>query len=743
MARKGNQHKNGLDNLSNHKKGVADSGCPNTKGRGKVNLGKVVGEEKLPNGNQPSTPASESANITDHSGGVNRSKQKSKKFQKKEKQGMGAMHSAEQVVPCDSNSGDCTENNSTMEASGLREENGRPPNRTHEPEDSNNRSGCSPSGFHTDDTVGNLEISDSVFLRHLRASALSICKAAMEFLQRQKPLFTSLTTNMSDAACYVQKKIEHAYPIVLRLLMHVGNIMLLLSMVWLDCTLRGMESFLRMGTTSFFSVIWCSILSVVAMIGVFKFLLVLVITALIGLFIGFTIAIILIAVSGIVFLWFCGSFWTTALVICSGGLAFMLRRERIALFIMTLYSVYSAWTYVGWFGLLLALNLSFISSDALIYFLKNNINENRMPNQVPEQTAGMEGRQSFFYSVPGPSFPETGSGTSSDRGPGIPSTSGGDFELSSEDEVVRLLNCTDHYSALGFSRYENVDVTILKREYRKKAMLVHPDKNMGNEKAAEAFKKLQNAYEVLLDSLKRKAYDDELRREELLNYFRRFQNDSQKNGRHKFFGSGFAQAASGGEDPFGESRRIACRKCGNFHVWIQTKKSKSTARWCQDCRDFHPAKDGDGWVEQSSQPFFFGILQKVDAPRAYVCADSKIYDATEWYICQGMRSPVNTHKPSFHVNTSLPAKHNNGKGASSGQRGGSMPSSSSNLEENMTEEEFFEWLQNAVQAGVFDNFAGSTSSESPSATAEAGKFSKSGGSSSGSSRRKKKGKKQW
>lgn len=29
-------------------------------------------------------------------------------------------------------------------------------------------------------------------------------------------------------------------------------------------------------------------------------------------------------------------------------------------------------------------------------------------------------------------------------------------------------------------------------------MLVHPDKNMGDEKAAEAFKKLQNAYEVSL-----------------------------------------------------------------------------------------------------------------------------------------------------------------------------------------------------------------------------------------------------
>lgn len=30
------------------------------------------------------------------------------------------------------------------------------------------------------------------------------------------------------------------------------------------------------------------------------------------------------------------------------------------------------------------------------------------------------------------------------------------------------------------------------------AMLVHPDKNGGNEQAEEAFKRLQNAYEVFL-----------------------------------------------------------------------------------------------------------------------------------------------------------------------------------------------------------------------------------------------------
>lgn len=53
----------------------------------------------------------------------------------------------------------------------------------------------------------------------------------------------------------------------------------------------------------------------------------------------------------------------------------------------------------------------------------------------------------------------------------------------------------------------------------------------------------------------------------------------------------------------------------------------------------------------------------------------------------------------------------------------------------MTEEEFMEWLQNAMQAGMFENFAaGDSASDSP------GSSSKGGG--AGASKRKKKGKKQ-
>ncbi|KAF9677185.1 hypothetical protein SADUNF_Sadunf08G0081600 [Salix dunnii] len=215
----------------------------------------------------------------------------------------------------------------------------------------------------------------------------------------------------------------------------------------------------------------------------------------------------------------------------------------------------------------------------------------------------------------------------------------------------------------------------------------------------------------------------------------------KQNGEHGFFASGFAHSEVEGDDPLGESRRIAFKSSrlgpskwegdAYFKIWVSCLK---------DCKYIHQAKDGDGWVEQSSQPIFFGSLQKVDAPTAYVCADSKIYDATDWYICQGMRCPANSHKPSFHVNTSVTSKHNTSKGSSSGQRSGWMLPPK--MEETMTEEELFEWLQKAVQTGEFDNYSAGTSNESPSANAGNGPKSGRGGSSNGN-KRKLNGKKQW
>ncbi|CAI9771118.1 unnamed protein product [Fraxinus pennsylvanica] len=737
MLRKRNQQKNGLDRcFSNGKKGISDCGpaVQNTEGRINDNEMKDTQGVELPNSNPSVMPQTKSRNDTSHMQDEKKSKKKPKKSHRRENKSMDAAHS-EKPAPEEGKT-----DMPTVEVSDVREKIEIAPESTFSSPNSTTFAD-SQNELLAEDRMGNVEFTDTKIFKWMRTCALAISKASIEWVERHKPMFVALKTNALKIHNYVRRMIEHVQPIVFRWIVYFGNTILLLLMVWLDCAIRGVESLLRMGTTSVFSIIWFGVLSTVAMVGMTKFLIILAITAVIGLFAGFALASVFIFFAGATFLWLYGSFWTTGLTITlAAGLAFILSHDRIALFITTVYSMYCAWTYVGWLGVLVGLNLSFISSDVLLYVLRNTL-EQRRPDIHAEQAAGMQGEPSFFsHESMHASSSGIGTDVPDDRNPGIPSTSKSDSEMTSEDEVVRLLNCKDHYSALGLFRFQNVDVSVIKREYRKKAMLVHPDKNMGNEKAAEAFKKLQNAYEVLLDSIKRKEYDDELKREELLNFFRNIQNGSQENKGRGFATSSFARPEADGEDPLGELRRIACRKCGYFHVWVHTKKPKSRARWCQDCKDFHQAKDGDGWVEQSSQPLFFGILQKVEPPAAYVCADGKIYDATEWYICQGMRCPVNTHKPSFHVNTSVMSKNSNGKGSNSGQSRGGIPTH--NMEETMTEEEFFEWLQNAMQSGAFENFAGSTStSENPPNR----NVPKTGGgnSSSAGSKRKKKGKKQW
>ncbi|XP_071701965.1 uncharacterized protein [Rutidosis leptorrhynchoides] len=743
MARKGNHQKNGLDGTtSNHKKGDFQSGSamPNKKGKGSISNIKVSKEE-LSSDTQPNISVTEALHKSDHFKIEKKKSNKSEKHSKVDIRGRSATSTTDQSEARNSTFEDCSSNMSTTGGSCLEEEKWASANGIHGSKTRKRRVDHSTNEFDEDGLPINVELPETLGVRYLKTFMSSVLKASTDWLERHKPLLDMIVTKALISRDYVRMKIKHAYPIVLKWVTHFTSILLVLLMVWLDCTLRGIDSVIRMGTTSFFTVIWCSIFSVVAMMGMLKFVILGAIVALVALFVGFTIGLLLLAVSGIIFLWIYGSFWTTSIVLAIGGISFALSHERFSLLIMTVYSVYSAWMLVGWLGIVVIFNLSFFSSDGLIFFLRNNINEQRRPNSVPEHTAGMQSGPGVFNGeeVRGPST-DGGSHPPADPGTGVPSTSGSDSELTSEDEVVRLLNSTDHYSALGLSRFQEIDATFLKREYRKKAMLVHPDKNMGNEKAAEAFKKLQNAYEVLLDTSKQKTYDDELRREDLLNYFRRFQNTTPKNKRHGFFGSTFGGTEVHVDDPLGESRRIACQKCGSFHMWFYTKKTKSRARSCQDCKDFHPAKYGDGWVEQSSQPLLFGVFQKVDPPRAYVCADSKIYDATEWYLCQGMRCPANTHKPSFHVNTSVMSKHSNTKGPSSSHRGGGMP----NMDETMTEEEFMEWLQNAVQSGMFDNFATNGGPDIPSNTSanvNASNGGGAGGSNSSNSKRRKKGKK--
>src|SRR5262245_36530702 len=64
----------------------------------------------------------------------------------------------------------------------------------------------------------------------------------------------------------------------------------------------------------------------------------------------------------------------------------------------------------------------------------------------------------------------------------------------------------DYYAVLGVPASASQDE--IKKQYRKLAAKHHPDKNQNDPKAAERFKEISEAYQVLGDAEKRKQYDE-------------------------------------------------------------------------------------------------------------------------------------------------------------------------------------------------------------------------------------------
>ncbi|KAG0623873.1 hypothetical protein M758_3G207900 [Ceratodon purpureus] len=565
-----------------------------------------------------------------------------------------------------------------------------------------------------------------------------------EWVEKQEPAILAVRDYLLQLRARVQSRVRQHWPLVRAWLLLITRVMLMLSLLGLEAAIRGFASLFRLGSAAHFLLLWCTVLSFIRLSGLFNLIIVLGLSAGAVFFVGYTPAFVLLALFGTAVLWLYGSFWTTGAVMIVGGALFAANQGRLAVFTTMSYAVYSMKSSGGWLGLLFCIALSFISSDLALYFLSSVEKDEKFTNSKADQTP-FSHQKSFNGRSSDGSVPYTdssqGNGDTARSSTGA-STSGaneGD-PLSAEEEVARVLGCNDHYAVLGFARYDTFDISSLKREYRKKAMLVHPDKNGGNDQAEEAFKRLQNAYEILLDAVKKKTYDEELRREDLLMTIRR--HHVHGNGRNGTPDCGCRHSEDDGDEGLpANSRRISCRKCGKDHAWISTNKTKLRARWCMECQDHHPAKDGDGWVEQTGQAFFFGIFQKIDLPHAYACADGMVYEVTEWVLCQGLKCPPNTHKPTFHVNTSGIGKSPTRPARSSSKGAPGAPDGFpfADFDSNMTEEEFFVWLQNNMASANFSDlnggapFPGGAPKGSP---AKPGSATKTRG-------KKKKGKKQW
>ena len=68
---------------------------------------------------------------------------------------------------------------------------------------------------------------------------------------------------------------------------------------------------------------------------------------------------------------------------------------------------------------------------------------------------------------------------------------------------------SEHYAALGLK--SDATLSDIKKAFRQKASQFHPDRNSDPDAPAR-FREVQEAYDVLSDDDKRKAYDDNRRR---------------------------------------------------------------------------------------------------------------------------------------------------------------------------------------------------------------------------------------
>ncbi|XP_017619468.1 uncharacterized protein LOC108463955 [Gossypium arboreum] len=521
---------------------------------------------------------------------------------------------------------------------------------------------------------------------------IGLYKQGWKWLKSQKHVYSKAKTAVG---CFRDKMgllIEKHWPMVCSAFLNLWKFSRLLLVYWKDCLVRGFQSCSRLGSASLLVIMWSCFLSLTSMSCLLYLLLSMGAAGAAIQNLGYTPGLFIVGLFSILILWMYANFWMTGTLFIVGGYMFSLSHARLIVLIATTYSIYFVKVRVGWLGVFLSINLAFLSNDVLNYLVQrfDNVSETAHYEEPKESKPVMEEDLSGECEYSNPSIDSEkvqpckssskSATTSVINQKEVSAKRVVKEETSSADEMTRILNCTDHYQALGIPRHTKIDTAVLKKEYKKKAMLVHPDKNMGSPLASESFKKLQCAYEVLSDSTKKRDYDEQLRKEES-----RTRSVCQES-------HGSSRQQPSPDYCSEESRRIQCTKCGNSHIWVCTNRNKAKARWCQDCCQYHQAKDGDGWVEYKGS-LVFDRPQKVEIPRAFVCAESKIFDVSEWAICQGMACRPNTHRPSFHVNM---------VGLEKTQRSNTSRYPWDLDAEMIDEDEEFElWLQQALASGLF------------------------------------------
>ncbi|XP_052482115.1 uncharacterized protein LOC105782976 isoform X5 [Gossypium raimondii] len=351
-------------------------------------------------------------------------------------------------------------------------------------------------------------------------------KQGWKWLKSQKHVYSKAKTAVGCCRDKMGLLIEKHWPMVCSAFLNLWKFSRLLLVYWKDCLVRGFQSCSRLGSASLLVIMWSCFLSLTSMSRLLYLLLSMGAAGAAIQNLGYTPGLFIVGLFSILILWMYANFWMTGTLFIVGGYMFSLSHARLIVLIATTYSIYFVKDRVGWLGVFLSINLAFLSNDVLNYLVQrfDNVSETAHYEEPKESKPVMEDDLSGECEYSNPSIDSEkvqpckssskSATTSVINQKEVSAKRVVKEETSSADEMTRILNCTDHYQALGIPRHTKIDTAVLKKEYKKKAMLVHPDKNMGSPLASESFKKLQCAYEVLSDSVKKRDYDEQLRKEE-------------------------------------------------------------------------------------------------------------------------------------------------------------------------------------------------------------------------------------
>jgi DnaJ-class molecular chaperone len=123
----------------------------------------------------------------------------------------------------------------------------------------------------------------------------------------------------------------------------------------------------------------------------------------------------------------------------------------------------------------------------------------------------------------------------------------------------------DYYSLLGVK--PSASSQEIKRAYRQMVFRYHPDRNPGNEQAADKFKQILDAYNVLSDAEQRAEYDAVMHPEEAEARSREKQRKADERKTEETFGNngfGSARGFKGGAEA--EPKCPSCSVVGAEHI---------------------------------------------------------------------------------------------------------------------------------------------------------------------------------